>query len=72
MRKADYATLADIFKRHRWNAYKSAANADSRGDKETALFNEGKAAALELAADCFSREASVNRAEFLKACDITP
>lgn len=72
MRKADYAALADVIKRQRVNAYQSAANARSRGNGETESFCEGKAAALELVADCFSREASVNRTEFLRACGIEP
>lgn len=70
MRKIDYATLADIFKRQRGAAYGMAANERARGND--GAFHEGKAAALELAADCFAREASVNRAEFLKACGIEP
>ncbi len=71
MRKADYAALADIIKRQRASAYQSAANARARtGPGEAPEFHEGRASALELVACCFSREASVNRAEFLKACGI--
>lgn len=74
MRKADYAALADIIKRQRASAYQSAANARARADTdcpgESPEFHDGRASALELVACCFSREASVNRAEFLKACGI--
>ena len=70
MRKADYAILSDILRRHRASAYQSAANARSRDNLESAAFAEGKASALELAADCFAREASVNRVAFLKSCGI--
>lgn len=72
MRKADYYALADIIKRQRRCAYLAAANARSREQSEQASFNEGKASALELLADCFAREASVNRSEFLKVCGIEP
>jgi len=73
MRKADYAALADIIKRQRASAYQSAANARARtGPGESPEFHEGRASALEFVAFCFSRQASVNRAEFLKACGIEP
>lgn len=73
MRKADYAILADIIKRQRASAYQSAANARARtGAGESAEFHEGRASTLELVACCFSREASVNREAFLKACGIEP
>ena len=73
MRKADYLILADIFRRQRAAAYQSAANARAADKPQSAAFNEGKAAAIETAADCFAREnRTVNRAAFLAACGIEP
>ena len=73
MRKTDYVTLADIIKRQRASAYQSAANTRARtGPGESAEFHEGRASALELVACRFSRESSVNRVEFLKACGVEP
>lgn len=71
MRKADYLTMADIFKRQRAAAYMGAADARAANDAERAAFNEGKAAAVEMAADCFARESTISRAAFLTLCGLT-
>lgn len=65
MRKADYSALAEIIKRQRL-----AARNMSSSNTGTQEFCEGKTAALEMLADCFARESSVDRSEFLKACGI--
>lgn len=66
MRKADYAALAAIIKNQRRAAHNMAASA------KIPEYYEGKRDALEFLADCFSRESSVDRAAFLKACGIDP
>lgn len=73
MRKADYMLLANTVKRHIAGAYEAAATARS-GSHPGAVpeFHEGKAAGLEWLADCFAREASVDRDTFLRACGLKP
>lgn len=73
MRKADYTILANTIRRHIASAYEAAANARS-GSQPGAVpeFYEGKAAGLEWLAECFAREASVDRDAFLRACGLKP
>lgn len=72
MRKAHYAALAGIIARQRSAAYQAAANARDSDKHESAVFNDGKAAALELLADSFARECSLDYGAFLVACGIKP
>lgn len=64
MRKADYAALAAIIKESR-----AIAEADAKRDPAIALAKFTQCAVI---AELFAARASVNRAEFLRACGITP
>jgi hypothetical protein len=62
MRKADYAILANIIRRHRESIHHS--HVYSQEVREMLIDR------LALIADCFARESSVDRAKFLEACGI--
>jgi hypothetical protein len=64
MRKADYAALAAVI------AACNKAGKDSRPYDPVRF--DGYLAAIDAIAYQFAARASVNRAEFLKACGITP
>ena len=66
MRKADYAALAAII-RAEIDGAKAMHKIESMQFEAHARYNTAKRIALE-----FAPRASVNRAEFLKACGITP
>ena len=66
MRKADYTLLATII-RAEIDCAKAMHKAEALQFEAHARYNTAKRIALE-----FTPRASVNRAEFLKACGITP
>ena len=66
MRKADYSALAAIIRAEVEGA-KAMHKAEALQFEAHARYNTAKRIALE-----FIPRASVNRAEFLKACGITP
>lgn len=66
MRKADYAALAVIL-RSEIDGAKAMHKTESMQFEAHTRYNTAKRVALE-----FTPRASVNRAEFLKACGITP
>lgn len=70
MRKADYATLAQLIQQEHAHARKCVA--ESWRPPETLANFEGQSHALEWLAKEFAKSASVNPAEFLKACGIDP
>lgn len=64
MRKADYAALAEIIKTAREIAQSDYAR--------TPEISRAKFVQCGVIAELFATRASVDRAEFLKACGITP
>jgi len=69
MRKADYAVLAAIIAKKRADMARVRAHTECVATHATARAIEQ--CAVDIAHD-FTRQASVNRAEFLKACGIDP
>lgn len=67
MRKVDYAILAEAIKKH--GIERAEGHGYHYATKEHA---EGARQCAEAIAGTFVRFASVNRAEFLKACGIEP
>lgn len=69
MRKADYAALADMILEQRKRAAREQRTQKDTDRKEYWVGVENGAREL---AQTFAQRASVNRAEFLKACGIEP
>lgn len=68
MKKGNTLLLAKIIRKHRKKAENIEANSRSSGNHENAVFQAGKATALELLAVEFAKNAKTNRVKFLKLC----
>lgn len=72
MRKADYAALARILLAEMQGARSDISGNPSPAQQAERMYGMGRKAAANRIARNFAAVASVNRAEFLKACGIDP
>jgi len=70
MRKADYATLAQLIREG--HAFATVQRDSADVDSDTKRYHQGRADACAGIARRFAQRASVDPAEFLKACGIDP